>query len=121
LEHSVKERRKGPDFWVISARVIAILSWCVFIIALVLSHFAAPEQTYGIVRYHNIPVRDFWNKPLTDYLYLLLWFSAIMSFICLVINQFRSRRATDSTYFNAILLLFVCLAWLTYIYRDNLG
>jgi hypothetical protein len=110
------DRRRGPDFWVVFTRYLAILGWALFIVAMVISFYAAPETNYGILRYYRVEVRTSWVRPLTDYLYVILWFNAALSFASFVINSYRSRRASDSKYFNLVLLFLVSVAWVVYIY-----
>lgn len=109
------ERRKSTDFWIYSVRVLSIISWLLFLIALVLSYYAAPEKSYGVVRYYNIEVRESWITPLAGYLYLVLWFCAFISYLSLIIDKFRTRRNTDSKQFNLVLLLTLTVVWIVYI------
>jgi uncharacterized membrane protein len=110
-----KERRKSNDFWIYAKNIISLSSWLVFLIALVMSYYIAPETNYGVLRYYDIEIRKFWLTPLTGYLYILLWFSAFGSYIALLVDKYRSRRQTDYTNFNLYLLLVINLAWLAYI------
>ncbi|MGJ8692364.1 MAG: hypothetical protein ACSHW0_07770 [Thalassotalea sp.] len=110
-----KNRRKAPDKWVYLSRVLAVLSWILFIIALVVSFYAAPEEKYGLMLYKDITTRDTWLKPLTNYLYLILWFSAFASFSCLLVTKYRSRRNTDSKQFNMVMMLITITAWVVYL------
>jgi len=111
-----ENRRKEPDKWVYIARALAIGGWIFFICALILSHFAAPEKDYGVLRYHDIEIRRNWLQPLTDYLYMVLWLSAVSSFFYLFIQKYRRRRKTDNRHFNLWLLLVITIAWVVYIY-----
>ncbi len=110
-----KERRKSSDFWIYAKNIITLSSWIVFLIALIMSYYIAPETNYGVVRYYDIEIRKFWLTPLTGYLYILLWFSAVGSYIALLVDKYRSRRHTDYTNFNLYILLMINLAWLAYI------
>jgi magnesium-transporting ATPase (P-type) len=112
------DRRKGPDFWVRLTQVLTIVGWLLFIVALIISYYAAPETNYGINRYHHIEVRSFWLYSYTRYLYFILWFNAALSFGCFIINSYRSKRAEDSKYFNLVLLFLVSISWFLYIYSD---
>lgn len=112
---SGKDRRKTQDSWRLIARVLAIFGWVLFIVALIVSHYAAPDQDYGYMRYRNIDVRDSWLTPMTGYLYVILWLSSLFSFITILIDKFRGRRATDNIRFNAVLLLTITIAWSAYI------
>ncbi len=110
-----KERRKSKDFWYKTLERLSLFCWSLFIIALLISFYAAPESDYGILRYHNISIRDFWKTPLTGYLYVVLWVSAFFSYLSLMINHYRSRRNTDNRQYNLILLLLICICWVIYI------
>lgn len=110
------ERRKSPDILVNLARILVVLSWLTFIVALIVSFYAAPEEEYGLLRFHEIEVRQTWLMPLTNYLYGILWFSAASSFFCLILTAFRSRRKHDSKQFNIILLLVTIFSWVIYIF-----
>lgn len=113
-----KERRNGPDFWVYSIRLLAVSGWLLLLFAIVLSYYAAPETEYAITRYHNIEVRKSWRVPLTYYLYLILWFNAATSLLCIIIAHFRERRISDTNNFNRILLLLTSIGWVAYIFVD---
>ncbi|QOL24843.1 hypothetical protein LP316_11040 [Thalassotalea sp. LPB0316] len=110
-----EERRKHTDFWVKTARSLTIIAWLLFIVALIVSHFAAPETDFGIVRYHDLEVRKFWIKPLTNYLYVILWCAALISYVSMIVNRFRARRATDNRSFYVKLLLVIIVAWVIYL------
>ena len=110
-----EDRRKNHDKWHYITRYLAVGSWVLFIIALVISYYAAPEKNYGLLRYHGIEIRKFWLTPLTGHLYLMLWFSALCSYAYIVLEHFRRRRATDNKHFNILLLLIVTVAWTIYI------
>ena len=111
-----KDRRKAYDFWHYITKYLAVGSWLLFIVALIVSYYAAPEQNYGLVRYHGLSIRRFWLTPLTGYLYLMLWFSAFTSYAYIILGHYRRRRATDSKHFNVLLLLIITVAWVIYIF-----
>lgn len=111
-----EDRRKQPDIWVKIARALSVIAWVLFIVAMIVSHFAAPETDFGIVRYHDMESRKFWIKPLTNYLYATLWTAALISYICMVVNRYRARRATDNRNFYVKLLLVIIVAWVTYLF-----
>lgn len=111
----IENRRKSADKLVYIARTLAILSWVFFIIALVVSFYAAPEQNFGYLQNKQIEVREYWVKPLTNYLYLVLWGSAFLSAFSFILTRFRSRRKDDSKQFNLVLLVITIIAWIIYI------
>jgi len=121
MKEAFEERRKSSDIWIKATRILAILGWLVFIIALFVSYYAAPDKDFGVLRYHQITIRKFWLTPLTGYLYILLWLSAFFSYLCIIINKYRTRRATDDKQFNFMLLFLVSIAWVIYIVFQIMG
>ncbi|ARD46094.1 hypothetical protein [Colwellia sp. PAMC 21821] len=115
MKNTRKERRNTADLWTYLLRVLAIVGWGLFVVALIVSYYAAPEADYGILRYHNIEIRKFWLTPLTGYLYIVLWLSALSSYFCLILDKYRSRRKSDSKHFNILLLLVITIAWVSFI------
>jgi len=112
------DRRNGPDFWLLLTRYLSLLGWLLIIVAMVIAFYAAPETDYGLLRYYQLQIRTSWVTPLTTYLYFILWFNALLSIGCIVINRYRSRRSSDSHYFNLVLLLLVSTVWFLYIFSD---
>ncbi len=110
-----KERRKMTDVWSSAKIVITILSWLLFLVALIMSYYAVPEKDYGVLRYYDIEIRQFWLTPLTGYLYIMIWLSALGSYFALMIDKYRSRRRIDNPHFNLWFLLSINLFWLVYI------
>ena len=109
------DRRTATDFWSYAQITLVLLSWLLFIVALVMSYYAAPDKDYGVLRYYDIEIRQFWLTPLTGYLYILLWLSALGSYLALMTDRYRSRRRSDAPLGNLIFLLAVNLTWLVYI------
>lgn len=116
----IKERRKSADFWFYLAKTLSIMSWLMFLFALVMSFYAAPEKSYGIARYYELEIRQFWLTPLTGYLYLLIWFSAAGSFTSQLLDKYRSRRNIDNPKYHLHLLLAINLIWLSVILQHVL-
>jgi len=117
----IKERRISHDFWFYLARVLALLSWVMFVFALVMSFYAAPEKSYGVVRYYDIEIRQFWLTPLTGYLYIVIWVSGAGSYASMLVEKYRSRRHNDHTNFNLYFLLIINLIWLSVILHHTLN
>jgi hypothetical protein len=110
-----KERRNAADIWTYIVRTLAIIGWGLFAFALIMSYFAAPDVDYGYLRFRDIEIRKFWLTPLTGYLYIVLWLSALSSYFCLILDNYRSRRKSDGTHFNILLLLVITIAWVSFI------
>lgn len=109
------ERRKAPDKWIYIARFLAAGAWLLFLFAIIMSYYAAPETDYGLLRYKSISIRQFWLTPLSGYLYLVLWGSAFVSYLYLLIDSFRTRRRSDKKHFNHLFLLTLTITWVVYL------
>ena len=110
-----QERRHATDFWSYSKNALIIISWITFLIALTVSYYAAPDKDYGVLRYYDIEIRQFWLTPLTGYLYILLWVSALGSYLAMMVDKYRSRRRSDNPQYHLIFLILVNLSWLLFI------
>lgn len=114
-ENKPIERRKNTDFWVYAKNTLIIVSWIFFLIALIMSYYAAPDKDYGVLRYYGVEIRQFWLTPLTGYLYIFLWLSALGTYLSLMVEKYRSRRKNDNPQYSLIFLLSINLIWLVYI------
>ncbi len=110
------ERRKGPDLLCRTVAWLAIAAWLLFLLALVVAHYASPELDTGLVRYWGIEIRSDWHPSLTLYLQYLLWAAAFVSGLSLWLNRLRLRRRGDQLHFNIVLLLLTSVALLLYLY-----
>ena len=110
-----QERRKATDVWSYTKSILVLSSWLLFIIALVMSYYAAPDKDYGVLRYYDIEIRQFWLTPLTGYLYIMLWLSGLGSYLAMMVDKYRSRRRSDNAQYNLWFLLIINMAWLLYI------
>jgi uncharacterized membrane protein len=109
------DRRKSTDFWTYLLSSLTLISWLLFLFALVMSYYAAPDKDYGVLRYYDVEIRQFWLTPLTGYLYIMLWLSALGSYLALMTDKYRSRRRGDNPHFNLWFLLSINLIWLVFI------
>ena len=110
-----KERRIASDFWFYLSKSLTVLSWLLFVFALVMSFYAAPEKSYGVTRYYDLEIRRFWLTPLTGYLYMVIWSSAAGSYGAQLINKYRNRRQSDHPQYHLYFLLAMNLIWLSVI------
>ncbi|GGA69337.1 hypothetical protein GCM10011369_08740 [Neiella marina] len=105
------DRRKGPDWRVRTLRGLAILAWLLFIISLLLFHFARPEMDSGIARYYELEIRQFWDPSYTGPLMYFVWSSCVISLLSLIANRQLSRRAGDTRRYNLILLTVITVSF----------
>ena len=110
------ERRKGPDALCKAFAWLAIAAWCLFLLALIVAHYARPEMDTGLIRYWGIDIRTDWRPKLTLYLQWMLWATTVLSGVSLLLNLLRSRRRSDHLHLNIILLLLSCTGFLSYLY-----
>lgn len=111
-EHSAfkNDRRQGPDLVRQLFAWLAVLAWVLFILALLLVHYARPEMDTGLVRYWDIEIRGDWHPALTNWLQAMLYGTALLSAISLVLNRLRLRRKDDRLHFNLVILLLASIA-----------
>lgn len=110
------ERRQGPDLICRAFSWLAISGWFLFLLAMVLAHYARPEMDTGLVRYWGIEIRDEWHPTLTACLQYFLTLAALLSGLSLALNRLRLRRRSDHLHINIVLLLIGCLSLLLYLF-----
>ncbi|MGI5310544.1 hypothetical protein [Rheinheimera sp. WS51] len=118
LDNKQPERRQGPDLVHRLFTWLAIVGWLVFMVCLIITHYASPEMDSGLVRYWHIDIRTYWRPTLTAWLEWLLWCCVLLSSVSLVLNWFRLKRRSDHLHINIILLLVTSLGFLLYINRQ---
>lgn len=104
------DRRHGIDWRIRALRTAAVASWVLFIVCLILFHFARPEMNSGIARYYGVTIRSEWNFAYTGPLLYGIWFCAGLSFLSFLVGLKRSRRAEDTRRYNLILLTTMTVA-----------
>lgn len=107
------ERRKGADWVDVSINVLNILAWVVFLIALVIYHYAKPEIKYFVYQMVNEPVevRTHWIEELKNWLFVTLYICTFISALTLVVNRFRLKRRDDRQRYGMIMLVVVCVVF----------
>lgn len=108
------ERRKSADKWIYLLRSLAVCSWLLFFVALLIAYNTVPETNAGLHYYLEHQANHTWLLALNNYLYEILWSSAFTSYLCIVLSKHRSRRKKDTKHFNLIMLLAVAFTWATY-------
>ena len=68
LDNKQPERRQGPDLVHRLFTWLAIVGWLVFMVCLIITHYASPEMDSGLVRYWHIDIRTYWRPTLTAWL-----------------------------------------------------
>lgn len=111
---STVERRRRPDLWVRSLEWLAVGSWLLLFIALLLVAKAKPQVETFFERYYDLPLDPFWNLELLGYLQGLMALGLGISIIGLFINWRRSRRAEDQYCVSLIILGIISLVGLVF-------
>ena len=83
-------------------RIVNLLCWALFFIALVLFHYARPEIDYGLLRYLHVDVREDWLTGAKPLLYVILMVCTMMSLAAFSLLRHRSRRAQDGRGYNLL-------------------
>jgi hypothetical protein len=102
------DRRNGKNYLVKAINVFTVLSWVVFFLAIVISHYGRPETSNIIIRFHDIQIRDYWIPHLKVWLLILLGCCTTVSVVSLIANQLRKKRRSDSLRFSLYFLSFIC-------------
>ena len=116
-----ENRRKSPresDKFYQTIIGINVFGWVVFVVALIVFHYARPELISGVQAFWGVEGRDNWSYTLSFYLIALLLTCVGLSATVLLLKRRRNRRKKD--YFGAggFVLLFVAAASLLAIYWD---
>lgn len=106
------KRSNKPDLIAKFIMGLNILSWLVFVAALIMFHYARPEIEYGIVKYFGLDVREEWLAQPKNILLLLLYTCAGLSFIGMLLGRVRNRRRSDNHRYNLVMLLLVTIGFI---------
>lgn len=118
----VERRRQGADWQVQLLRLLALASWLLYIVALLLFHYARPEMDSGIARYYGVEIRHHWDPFYSNSLLYVVWCSCLFSLLSLFLGVKRSRRSSDNRRYNLTLLVLVTLAsGILFTYKIGLG
>ncbi len=90
--------------------LLAIVDWLLFLVVLVLVHYARPEVPYGILRYFDIEVRDTWLAEPKNITLLLLACCSVMS-ICGIIMAKWIKKTMHLAALSQWLLLFLAVSF----------
>lgn len=108
------DRRNGADWFDITINILNISAWIVFIIALVIFHYARPEFEYVVYQFvgEKVNVRNYWLSELKDWLMLTLYICTGFSFVTLIFNRLRLKRKDDRQRYGMYMLVVICIAFI---------
>jgi uncharacterized membrane protein len=88
---------------------INVMAWLALIVALVVFHFARPDQIVGLQTYLGLERKESWSEHQVELLNYLLQSCLVMTLISIGLNQRRSRRQGDHFGINLIILGIIIL------------
>ena len=108
------ERRKGADWVDASINVLNILAWVVFLVALIIFHYARPELEYMYYQFitEKVDVRTWWQMDLKDWLLSTLYICVLFTVVTLTVNRFRLKRKGDRERYGMYMLFVLCLVFI---------
>ena len=81
------ERRKSADKWIYLLRTLAVCSWLLFFVALLIAYNTVPETNAGLHYYLEHQANHAWLLALNNYLYEILEIEELSSFLVLCAND----------------------------------
>lgn len=100
-----RERRRGPDKLLRVSQLLSLVSVMLFILSLLVLHYARPERKTGLVEFAGIHLRLHWSTDLIGPLIGLLWLCPLCTLFSLYLARKRTRRYTDNLGVNLKILL----------------
>lgn len=97
-----------------------VLAWVIFVISLIVFHYARPELISGVQEFWGMEGRSDWSDSLSFYLIGLLQLCTLLSVIVLLLRRKRSRRKQDYFGINVVILLAISLTVLVWILYEIL-
>lgn len=102
----MQERRNNKtDILTSMLRIAATLGWLTIVAAQFIVWKAAPEMSTGIVRYHELELRETWQASWVALMPFVLGACTILSLFALGLRPFRSRRKSDPKRVHLLILL----------------
>ncbi|GAA0346192.1 hypothetical protein GCM10009092_08330 [Bowmanella denitrificans] len=94
---------------------LSLSAWALFVVAMLLFHYARPELQTGFMQALGMQSEQDWHRGLSGWLLLTLSCSVFFSIVALIIRKRRARRRQDGLWLNLIilaLLSLLSLGWL---------
>lgn len=118
----MENRRRNPnDGLLLTLRICASLGWLAIIAVSIIGWLAAPEFNSGIVRYHELELRQHWQSQWVNLLPFALGACTILSLLALGVSPLRSRRKTDPKRVHLLILLGLSLSGYAFYWFQILG
>lgn len=92
-----------------------VVAWVIFVICLIIFHYARPELVSGVQDYWGVSGREDWSYTLSFYLIVLLFICTFMNLCVMVMRRYRTRRKHDYFGINVVILLAISVTVLVWI------
>lgn len=107
---TVDRRQRKPDLLLRILRITASLGWLAILMLQIVMWQAAPEIEFGLLKYHGIEVRTYWEPSWVKYMPFLLAACTLLSLTALGVTPLRSRRKNDPKRVHLLILLGLTVA-----------
>lgn len=104
MKDEIKERRKGPDFWIKFLKFMAVSGWIFMLIILIILEKAKPQFETFFDRFYNLSLRTTWDYSLAQNIYYMMFAGLLISITGLIISAKRYRRKEDMYPVSPILI-----------------
>ncbi|TCS40009.1 hypothetical protein [Reinekea marinisedimentorum] len=101
----IERRTQKPDLLTRLLQAAAALGWIAIFLVQILAWIGAPELDTGIARYHELDIRQTWQKQWVQWMPFLLGACTLLSLFALGVRPLRSRRKTDPKRLHLLALL----------------
>ncbi|MFM2476160.1 hypothetical protein [Celerinatantimonas sp. MCCC 1A17872] len=103
------DRRKGPDHLQRWLGALTILCWLLFLVALIVFHYARPQINYGYLEFKGIDTRQNWDKTYLPWYLRSLWLCFGVTLIDVLLRLKRNRRKSDYHFYNLFILMLMII------------
>lgn len=100
-----ERRQRNNDLLTKLLRAAALMGWISIFALQIIAWVAKPEMDTGIVRYHELELRNTWQAQWVSVLPFILGFCTVFSLFALGVRPLRSRRKTDPKRWHLLVLL----------------
>ncbi|CAG9296262.1 hypothetical protein [Celerinatantimonas diazotrophica] len=109
MKRTFVNRRKGPDRFQRLLGALSVLCWVLFLVALIVFHYARPQVNYGYLDYKGIATRQHWDAAYLPWFIRSLWLCFGITIVEVLLRIKRNRRKNDYHYYNIFILMLMVI------------
>lgn len=106
-QHLQSEKRKGSDLFLMWIKISRVVVWVILGILIVITDSARPKTTTFFDYLFDITVRSFWDQGLILFSFIVAIILFVFSFVSILINMTRLKRAKDRFYISLVITLII--------------